>query len=125
MDERDALAIRDMRAWDPLSGEQERVPLFGNPYTGRELTHERSSRELISFLRIASLVQLASGGHSLGLGGATDYTNALSGGEMIAGSMGALRSEVRPWYMWACAARLDMVLVEVARQEEVGVRERW
>ncbi len=36
---------------------------------------------------------------------------------MIAGFMGAWRSEARRLYMWACAARLDMVSVEVARQE--------
>ncbi len=58
LDERDsslsaARAIRDMLAGDPVAGDQERVPLFRDPHTGRELTYETSSRELKRLLRIA------------------------------------------------------------------------
>ncbi len=66
-------------------------------------------------VRTAGFPELASGCHSLRLGGETAYANADNGGEMIAGFMGAWSSEARRLYLWACTARLDMVSVSVAR----------
>ncbi len=79
--------------------------------------YETSSRELNGLLRIAGFGQLAAESHSLRIRGATSYANALNGGEIIAMFMAAWRSEARRLYMWACAALLDIVLVELARQE--------
>ncbi len=67
-----ASGIHDILQGDPADGDQIVVPLFRNPRTAELITYEESRRHLQKVLRIAGFLELASGCHSLRIGGATN-----------------------------------------------------
>lgn len=82
------VAIADMLEKDPLRpGEtDEGTPLFRDPTTGAEITYSAAKRELKSLLHAAGYPTLASGMHSLRIGGGTLGTHYK--GDFVGGCMG-------------------------------------
>ena len=118
-----------MLAGDPLGPDEdpEFAPFFRDPRPGRngaELTYQVATDELRAALHAAGLGWLATGGHSLRIGGATAVANDPSGGEMMAMFMGCWVSKAMHKYPWALRDRVDATSFAMARGEggELAVR---
>ncbi len=85
----DARELKEMLDGDSVLGDQTKVALSRKPRMGTEVTNEESCRA--SNVACIRQDELASGLHSLRIGGAAAYANAPGGGEMIAGFMAVRR----------------------------------
>ena len=88
-------AIADMLGQDPdpPGVAIEHLPLFRNPLTDREISYADSRARLDAALRASGNEALASGLHSLRIGGATALASDPAGGEFVAGCAGLWTSD--------------------------------
>jgi len=91
---------------DPMPGvPPEKVSLFRDQATGRELSYTVARNQFAYYLRLAGYPELSRGLHSLRRGGATAV--AAVAGYFTAGAMGLWESETKYDYMWALRDQLE------------------
>jgi hypothetical protein len=91
----------------------EDTPLFRDPRTGRELLYNEAAAELKSLLTRSGFPELASGLHSLRIGGAT--CAAAQGGDYIAGCLGLWSSTTKYTYLYAMRDTLEDTCYKMSR----------
>lgn len=111
-------AILHMLKNDVVKGDQSTVPLFRDKETNREISYTYAKQRLKDVLIMAGLRSLATGIHSLRIGGATAYCNSPNGGEIVAGYMGLWVSDAKYAYFHGCNGLLEKAGYSIAR--EVG-----
>jgi len=114
-------ALRDMLKHDPVPGDQTKIPLFRNPNTGKELTYTQSAGSLAAAMRHAGLAELASGVHSLRIGGATALACAEEGGEKLAIAHGGWISEAAYNYLFEKQGRMVKATARMARMKSTRI----
>lgn len=108
-------ALVAMLAGRPPVSDRSAQPLFLDPCTGLELTYETAARSLKELLTRAGFAELATGTHSLRIGGAT--TAAALGGSYLAGCMGLWTSSSMHRYMWGMRDQIEAVACQMATRE--------
>ena len=93
----------------------EDIPLFLDPETGRELCIRLAASELRARLCACGFSELATGLHSLRVGGATAASNASSGGDLVCQWMGVWLGTSRRRYQYATRGRIEECALEMAR----------
>ena len=108
-------ALVAMLAGRPRASDRTGQPLFLDPSTGRELTYEDAARSLKDLLTRAGFAELATGTHSLRIGGAT--TAAALGGSYMAGCMGLWTSSSMHRYLWGMRDQIEAIASQMATRE--------
>ena len=117
-----ASALLAMVVGDPcLVASASSCPLFRDPSTGVEITYTAAANDVKSLLRRAGLHDLATGLHSLRIGGSTAAANDPHGGEFISGCMGLWASNSKRRYMFAMRDNIERAAVSMARARHGGV----
>ena len=106
-------AIFHMLDRDERSGPDASVPLFRDPTTDKQMTYRFAVAALKALLERAGFPELASGWHSLRIGGATTAANLSTG--VIAGFMGCWSSDAKYGYFWAMRGRIKNVSIQMGR----------
>ena len=102
---------------EPAGVPLEDVPLFRNPIAGHEVTYNESRHRLDALLQASGNEALASGLHSLRIGGATALANDPAGGDFVAGCGGLWTSDCRLCYFYAIRERLEAASYSAGRRQ--------
>ncbi|KAJ1446248.1 hypothetical protein M885DRAFT_605341 [Pelagophyceae sp. CCMP2097] len=106
-------AICDVLKYEAEQEADETLPLFLDPATGKQVTYQYATTELKRLLHEAGFPELASGSHSLRIGGATTAANVST--DVVAGFVGCWSSDAKYGYFWAMRGRIGRVSVEMGR----------
>jgi hypothetical protein len=106
-------AICDVLKHDVQLQADQTLPLFLDSTTGKQMTYRYATTELKRLLHEAGFPELASGWHSLRIGGATTAANLST--DVVAGFMGCWSSDAKYGYFWAMRGRIGRVSVEMGR----------
>ena len=91
----------------------ENNPLFTDPDTGNELSYSDAAHELKSLLHDCGFAELATGLHSLRIGGAT--CAAAQGGDYVAGCLGLWSSNTKYSYLYTMRDTLEDTCFKMSR----------
>jgi hypothetical protein len=109
-------ALSDMLTNSPLRGSSlplEDIPLFYDPRTKKELSYVDAAAELKSLLMLCGLHELATGLHSLRIGGTT--CAAATGGEYVSSCLGLWSGNTRYTYLHAMRDVIEDTSVRMSR----------
>lgn len=113
-----AQAVTDMLEGDPHSGDARKVPLYRDPHTRKELALYSAAREFKRLLTSAGLSNLATGLRCLRKGGSTALANSTRGGEHVARTMGAWRSNSYRAFVFSAQEWLNKASLAIGRDWE-------
>lgn len=100
------------------------IPLFRDPSTGREVSYEESRDALATHLRSGGYEELASGLHSLRIGGATALASDPCGGEFVAGCAGLWTSDCKYRYIYALREKIEAASYSAGRRSAGSLARR-
>jgi len=114
-------ALVNMLRGDKNTIDNEKVPLFRDPVTNKEITTCQSRNFFKKMLRAAGLHELATGNHCLRIGGTSAVYMAKGGGEATAMRHGCWLSTAAYKYMWAGQGHIDEITTRIARTRNTPI----